>query len=70
MSASTYTVTTTLLPGVELIVPADELERLEDLDLLDSIVSSNASTDDVLITDGQTPVNVPVGEIWYNRAAV
>lgn len=70
MSQSTYTLTTTLLPGVQLTVPADELERLDDLNLIDTIVSSNASTDDVLITDGQQPVNVPVGEIWYNRAAV
>lgn len=70
MSQSTYTVTTTERPGVQVTVPQDELERLEDLGLIDTIVSANTSTDYVIITDGPLPVGVPDGEVWYNRAAV
>lgn len=70
MSQSTYTVTTSILPGVQVTIPADELERLEDIGLLDAIIAANVSTDYVLITDGQLPLNVPVGEVWYNRSAV
>lgn len=68
---STYTVTTSILgPGVQVTVPSDELERLDDLGLLDTIISANVSTDEVLVTDGQLPLNVPIGQVWYNRAAV
>lgn len=68
---STYTITTTFRgPGVQFTVPSDELERLQDLGFLDTIVAANVATDDVLVTDGQLPLNVPDGEVWYNRAAV
>ena len=71
MSATNkYDVTLTTAPTVVITVPSNELERLGDLGLINTMTAADVSADEPIITDGQVPQGVPDGTVWYNRAAV
>ncbi len=66
--ANTYVVTVSNLPGVTLTIGDAELEQLQDLGLITSILSATVEVPKVVVTDGNVPT-VPVGTVWYNRSA-
>jgi hypothetical protein len=68
MAASVYTITTSLLPGVQLDVEQAELERLQELGAVTDVIAVNVPADRVVITDGEIPPTPAVGTVWFDRS--
>lgn len=68
MAASIYTVTTTLLPDVPIDVEQAELERLDELNLIDELLNVRVSAERVVITDGEIPPFPSAGTVWFDRS--
>jgi hypothetical protein len=69
MNLPVYTIEVTTNPGVQYDVGPAELEQLQQLGLVSSIVATVVPQDKVLITDGIVPTGVPVGQVWFDRTA-
>lgn len=68
MAASIYTIRTSLVPGVDLPVDQAELERLEELGVIDAVLAVSVPADRVVITDGEIPPEPAVGTVWFDRS--